>query len=106
MKSRGILVFAAAGNQGVAMVCYPAAHPSVIAVGASQPTVASEDAGRAAYANYGTSLDLEVPGGAFEDVDGDGRKDAILARPSTRHPAILECLRRPEPPAPRLRPAA
>src|SRR5262249_42608543 len=78
LKSQGILVFAASGNQGVPTVAYPAAHPSVIAVGASQPTATGEDAGRPAYGTCGRPLDPEVPGGDFKDVDGDGRNDAIL----------------------------
>lgn len=52
----GIPVFAAAGNQPVATPTYPAADPGVIAVTASQ-------SGKiASYANYGSFVDLAVPG--------------------------------------------
>jgi hypothetical protein len=52
----GIPVFAAAGNQPVSTATYPAADPGVIAVTALQKGQI------ASYANYGSFVDLAVPG--------------------------------------------
>jgi hypothetical protein len=56
--SRGVLIVAAAGNQGNVLVSYPAAYPSVLAVGA---TGYYDE--RAYYSNRGSELDLMAPGG-------------------------------------------
>ncbi len=55
-KGAGIVVVAAAGNDG-SSVDYPAAYDSVIAVGAT-----SQSDGRASWSNYGYELDLVAPG--------------------------------------------
>ena len=54
---KGALLVAAAGNNGVAELCYPAAYEKVIAVGAV-------DAGMnaAGFSNYGENLDVAAPG--------------------------------------------
>lgn len=57
--SKGVLVIAASGNQGGTTVSYPAAFPSVMAVGAS-----TYFDGRAFYSNRGDELDIMVPGGS------------------------------------------
>lgn len=56
-KSRGILVVAAAGNDGVENVAYPARYDSVIAVSAltQQKTLAD-------FSNYGAQIDFTAPG--------------------------------------------
>lgn len=54
----GVPVVAAAGNDGVGDRFYPAATPGVVAVGAS-----TEDDGRYAWSNHGTSwVDVAAPG--------------------------------------------
>jgi serine protease len=69
----GILVVAAAGNQGWSILDYPAAYPTVLAVGA-----VTADGQRAYYSNYGPEL-LMAPGGTlYEDADADGHPDAVL----------------------------
>ncbi|MDP8924754.1 MAG: S8 family serine peptidase, partial [Chloroflexota bacterium] len=50
--AKGVTIVAAAGNEGRPSVGWPAAHPSVIAVGAI-----ARDGTRAVYSNYGTALD-------------------------------------------------
>ncbi len=65
--ARGVVVVAAAGNDGADRLAYPAADPFVISVGAS-----TRDGCLASYSNYGPHLDLLAPGG------GD---DAPLAEP-------------------------
>jgi serine protease len=73
---RGVVVVAAAGNDGRATVGWPAAYPEVIAVGA----VARDDR-RAAYSNHGAALDLVAPGGAGERTDrGFGPSDGIVGQ--------------------------
>ncbi|NLE75509.1 MAG: peptidase S8, partial [Chloroflexi bacterium] len=53
----GCLIFAATGNQG-ASVLYPAIYPEVIAVAATDYLDQ-----RAAYSNFGPSVDIAAPGG-------------------------------------------
>ncbi len=53
----GVLVAAAAGNDGVDELLFPAASPYVLAVGATDSTNA-----RTSFSNYGDGLDLMAPG--------------------------------------------
>jgi serine protease len=55
---RGTIVVAAAGNEGVDQVAYPARAPDVISVGAT-----TRDRCLANYSNEGSRLDLVAPGG-------------------------------------------
>jgi serine protease len=64
---RGVVVVAAAGNEGHAAIAYPARAPHVIAVGAT-----TERGCLAAYSNYGTGLALVAPGGGADaNLPGD-----------------------------------
>ena len=54
---RGVLVVAAAGNGGAATPLYPAAHPDVVAVAASDRSDL-----RAPFSNHGPWVDLAAPG--------------------------------------------
>ncbi len=75
----GVVVVAAAGNDGADLVSWPAAAPTVIAVGAGR---LGEDGSvePADYGNTGTALDVVAPGGDLSaDVNGDGVPDGILA---------------------------
>ena len=73
--SYGATVIAAAGNDGIGGVCYPAAYDNyVIAVGATR-----YDETLTYYSNYGLSLDLVAPGGDLNvDQNKDGYSDGIL----------------------------
>jgi subtilisin family serine protease len=73
--SEGTLVIAAAGNQGKSTLSYPAAYPSVLAVGATTYFDA-----RAYYSNRGSQLDIVAPGG--------GSGNSILSS-WTRDPGAL-----------------
>jgi serine protease len=53
-----VVVVAAAGNEGVSQLAYPAASPAVISVGAT-----TRDGCLADYSNGGPRLDLVAPGG-------------------------------------------
>ncbi len=55
---RGVVVVAAAGNEGSTRIPYPARGPHVIAVGAS-----TEHGCLASYSNYGRGIALVAPGG-------------------------------------------
>jgi serine protease len=64
---RGVLVVAAAGNEGARAVDYPARAPNVVAVGAS-----TEHGCLAAYSNFGPALTLVAPGGGADaSLPGD-----------------------------------
>ncbi len=64
---RGVVVVAAAGNEGHAAIAYPAKAPHVIAVGAT-----TEHGCLANYSNDGPGLTLVAPGGGADaDLPGD-----------------------------------
>lgn len=56
--SKGVVVVAAAGNEGVEQIAYPARAPAVVSVGAT-----TKDRCLADYSNGGSRLDLVAPGG-------------------------------------------
>jgi serine protease len=69
----GVLVVAAAGNNGSTGVSFPADQPNVVAVGALNAAKQ-----KAWYSNTGPELDLVAPGGDCErDDDGDGSGDCV-----------------------------
>lgn len=64
---RGVVVAAAAGNEGHSVIAYPARAPFVISVGAS-----TEHGCLAAYSNDGNGLTLVAPGGGADaNLPGD-----------------------------------
>jgi len=73
--NRGVTLIAAAGNDGIGGVSYPAAYDDyVIAVGATR-----YDETLSYYSNFGLSLDLVAPGGDLNvDQNGDSYQDGIL----------------------------
>jgi serine protease len=74
----GVVVVAAAGNEGHAAIAYPAHAPDVIAVGAT-----TEDGCLANYSNFGDGLTLVAPGGG-SDADLPGDPDCHLEGPPER----------------------
>lgn len=62
--AKGVTVVAAAGNNGIETVSFPANYPPVIAVSAIDHTGA-----KASYSNYGPEIDLCAPGGKGESID-------------------------------------
>jgi serine protease len=71
--SQGVVVVAAAGNDGGIVTC-PAAYPTVIAVGGTR-----FDGTVAYYSNQGAALDVTAPGGDDTvDQNGDGFYDGVL----------------------------
>jgi serine protease len=71
---RGVVVVAAAGNEGSTSIPYPARAPHVIAVGAT-----TEHGCLANYSNYGRGITLVAPGGG---------PDASLAGDPNCHPEL------------------
>ncbi len=75
----GITVVAAAGNDGVGTIGFPAAYENAIAVGALDGRKQ-----KAPYSNFGSALDIMAPGGDLRrddtGVNGapDGRPDGVL----------------------------
>jgi len=64
---RGVVVVAAAGNEGHSTIAYPARSPDVIAVGAT-----TEHGCLANYSNDGSGLTLVAPGGGADaELPGD-----------------------------------
>lgn len=57
----GILVVAAAGNDGCNCMLYPAAYPEVLSVGASDGSNAVAN-----FSSYGSNLDIMAPGTGFD----------------------------------------
>jgi serine protease len=76
----GVVIFAAAGNDGTGTVSYPAAYNEwVIAVGSTR-----YDKQKAPYSQYGSALDIMAPGGDTSvDQNGDGYADGVLQQTIT-----------------------
>jgi serine protease len=71
---KGVVIVAAAGNDGHGRVGYPAAYPDVIAVAATQ-----FDESTTFYSNWGKEIDVAAPGGNTRvDQNGDGKPDGVL----------------------------
>ncbi|MCD1260078.1 S8 family serine peptidase [Paenibacillus athensensis] len=73
-QNAGILVFAAAGNDGAERIDFPAQYPTAVAVGALD-----ENLTRSSFSNFGDKLELVAPGqniyttslnGAYRSVSG------------------------------------
>jgi len=74
----GVVVVAAAGNDGRNRLAFPARSPSVIAVAAS--CVDNGELIMAPYSNLSKGVDIVAPGGCMDrDADGDGYVDGMLA---------------------------
>ncbi len=75
VQNAGVVVVAAAGNDGSNAPMYPASLPGVISVSAT--TLGDE---RAPYSNYGVNIDISAPGGnTAEDLNADGHVDGVLS---------------------------
>ena len=71
---RGVVVVAAAGNDGRGQVSLPAAYPGVLAVSAVDAL-----GKRAFYSNFGSAIDLAGPGGDTNaDHNNDGLPDGVM----------------------------
>ncbi|MCA9494520.1 MAG: S8 family serine peptidase, partial [Myxococcales bacterium] len=76
----GVVVVAAAGNDGAAELTWPAASRVVIAVGASLSDSGPRRFQAEGYSNLSPALDVLAPGGSLDrDADHDGWPDGLLA---------------------------
>ena len=81
-EERGVIVVAAAGNNGNGTLFYPAAYPGVVAVAASDP-----DGRLYAWSDYGTWIGVAAPGcnvaptlsGGYEEFCGTSAAAPIVA---------------------------
>lgn len=73
-KSKGVVIVAAAGNNGRSGISYPAAYPECISVSAVR-----YDRKLTWYSSYGKGLTIAAPGGDMNvDQNGDGLMDGVL----------------------------
>ena len=73
-RAKGVVVVAAAGNDGRGKVGYPGRYPGVVAVAATQ-----FDESTTFYSNWGPEIDVAAPGGNVRvDQNGDGKPDGVL----------------------------
>ena len=81
-SNHGVLLVAAAGNEGLSSVSFPAAYSQVIAVGASDKLDH-----RASFSNYGAALELMAPGvQIWSTMQGDRYQE--LSGTSTAAPFV------------------
>ena len=73
--SKGIVIVAAAGNNGSSVPFYPAAYENVISVSA-----VDIGANITSYSNFGSTIDIAAPGGDFSyDLNFDNYPDGVLS---------------------------
>jgi serine protease len=75
VRAAGLVVVAAAGNEGSSQPSYPAASPGVISVSAVDAALRL-----APYSNFGATIDVAAPGGDLStDRTFDGYADGVLS---------------------------
>ena len=75
VRNAGVIVIAAAGNEGSNQLFYPASYRNVVSVSA-----VTLNRGLAPYSNFGSAVDVAAPGGDVSgDLNGDGYADGVLS---------------------------
>ncbi len=74
VREAGVIIVAAAGNDGDSTINYPGALDGVLSVAA-----VDLNKQRAAYSNFNATVSLAAPGGSERDADGDGAPDTVLS---------------------------
>ncbi len=75
VRNAGVMVVAAAGNDGTSNLFYPASYDGVISVSAVDAQKAL-----APYSNHGSAIDVAAPGGdSSADTNNDGYPDGVLS---------------------------
>ncbi len=79
-RASGLIIIAAAGNDGNGSLSYPASYEGVVSVGA---TDISDQ--RAPYSQFNAMIDIAAPGGdSSSDLDADGFPDGVLSTLASR----------------------
>ncbi|NOZ52396.1 MAG: S8 family serine peptidase [Gammaproteobacteria bacterium] len=73
-RDAGVIIIAAAGNDGKSTLYYPASLDGVVSVSATD--ISKE---LASYSNFGATVDVSAPGGDFGDINGDGFFDGVFS---------------------------
>ena len=75
VRSKGVIIVAAAGNQSTDIPTYPAGYAGVVAVSA-----VDLDSEITWYSNFGPAIDVAAPGGdSSRDLNADGFPDGVLS---------------------------
>lgn len=75
VRAQGVIVVAAAGNDGNNRTSFPASYDGVVSVAST--TITNE---RARYSQFNSAVDVAAPGGdSSTDVNGDGFGDGVLS---------------------------
>lgn len=73
-RNAGVIIVAAAGNDGLNTLYYPASIEGVVSVSATNISRQL-----ASYSNYGATVDVSAPGGDSGDVNADGFFDGVYS---------------------------
>jgi serine protease len=76
--NKGVVIIAAAGNEGRNAASYPARYPDVISVAATNP-----GGDKASYSNFGAGVDISAPGGSAEGEGDNGKIIQNTINPAT-----------------------
>ena len=75
VRTQGVIIIAAAGNDNDNAPFYPASYDGVVSVSAVD--INKE---QASYSNFGAGIDVAAPGGdGTQDINGDGYPDLVLS---------------------------
>ncbi|MEY2984806.1 MAG: hypothetical protein RLZZ568_1423 [Cyanobacteriota bacterium] len=80
--AKGVVIIAAAGNEGQNAAAYPGRYPKVISVAATDAT-----GNKASYSNFGAGVDIAAPGGSLEGKEGKIFQETI--DPDTLEPVLM-----------------
>jgi len=73
-RDAGVIIIAAAGNEGKNALYYPASLEGVVSVSATNISKKL-----ASYSNFGSTVDVSAPGGDSGDLNGDGFFDGVFS---------------------------
>lgn len=76
--NKGVVIIAAAGNEGRNAASYPARYPDVISVSATDPAGEKAD-----YSNFGAGVDISAPGGSSSGKGDSGKIIQNTINPQT-----------------------
>ncbi len=81
VRQAGVIIVAAAGNEGTRRPSYPAAYDGVVAVSAVDINKDFTN-----YSNFGNHIAVAAPGGDLDrDINGDGHPDGVFSTLATEN---------------------